>query len=412
MKISLKKILASFLAVTAFMIMLFLTAGANCLPVKAEETASQVTVGSIDYDSLTIKVYKKGNTIVYFSSDSRKTWDEVEGDSNSDGNGAYILMDISWVSSKSDTTIYFKGNKETTALEVEFPKTETGFKVTFDKINIDFQFENYGDANGFLWRKSTDYNWVSVPFDQSSEAYKSFLSQINDLRFKGCKIVFVCDQVLGTDAEHPGQRPSKEVKISIPKMANAPSIKINIKKMTLGTKENMEYFDVSKNAWVSCEKNMAIEDIAPLAMYSGSKEGSTVQIKIRNAASEKKAFSKTCIVTIPGQTKAPEFGSNGSVKTEYSEGKLLLTFEKASTTSPIEYCVVKNGDTFDVSKAKWKTVKSAKEVKVEKKKYPDGSKVYIRYAGVKENASKNISLKLPSYYASYTITWPAETAKT
>ena len=414
MKKMIGKFLISFLPASTLLVavLIFVLNGIGFKPVKADSDATAVTVGTVDYDNLTIKVYKNGNSILYFSSDGRKTWNEVEGDSDSDGNGAYILMDISWVSSKADTTVYFKGNKVTTALDMEFPKMNSSFKVTFDKVNIDFEFSGYEEATSFMWRKSTDYNWMTVPFDKSSQEYKNFLKKINDLRFKGCKVVFLCNQVPGTDAEHPGQRPSKEVTVSIPKMANAPSIKVNVKKMTLNTKVSMEYYDTAGNKWVSCSKNMTIADIAPKALYSASKEGTSVNIKIRTAATEKKPYSKTAIVTIPGQTMAPEFGAAGHVKTEFSDGVLLLTFTKASSTAPIDYCIVKNGETFDVTKAKWKTIKSAKQIKVKKKSVPDGSTIYIRFSGINKNDSKNISLKLPSYYASYSITWPAETTTT
>ena len=393
----------------AFMLMALVYIGilaAGYTGTEADESARAVSVGDIDYDKLTVKVFKNGNSIVYFSSDSRKTWMEVEGDSGTDQESAYIVMDISWVNSKTDTTVYFKGDKEATALEVTFPKMNSAFKVKFDKAAIDFEFEGYEDATTFIWRKESDYNWQTVPFDKENAAYKAFLSEINALRFKGAKIIFRCDQVIGTGAENVGQRMSKEVKISIPKMANAPSVKVNVKKMILNTKTTMEYFDAEKNTWVACEKNMKVSDIAAKAMYSGGSEGQDVVLKIRTAASEKKAYSKTLTLTIPAQGFAPSFGDTADVKYSYDNGKLFLTFTKASAQAPIDYCVVKEGADFDPSTAKWKTVKANKQVKLAEKSVPDGSKIYIRYTGVAANANKNIELKLPSYYAEYTVAWP------
>lgn len=378
------------------------------------DSASEVTVGDVDYDQLTMKVYKNGNTIVYFSADSRKTWNEVEGESGTDTvAGDYVIMDISLINPKSDATVYFKGNKAVTAVDVVFPKASSTFKVKLDKATLALEFEGTDSATDFLWRKSTDYNWQKVSLTKSSDSYQSFVKEIENLRFKGCKLVFVCDQIIGTDTKNMGHRMSNESTVSIPKMANAPSVKVNVKKMNLNTKTTMEYFDNSKKLWVPCGKNMTITEIAPAALYS-TKEGEKVTIKIRNAATDKKGYSKTAIVSIPGQTKAPEFGDGGHVKTAFADGKLLLTFLKASKNDPIDYCIIAAGTTFDESNAKWKTIKNPnKIVKLNEKSAPEGSKIYIRFSGVAENANKNIALKLPSYYDFYTVpAWPKTETKT
>ena len=379
-------------------------------PVSAADPSS-VTIGDIDYDNLTMKVYKNGNSIVYFSSDQRKNWNEVEGETeNDDVKGAYIIMDISWINSNSEVTVFFKGDKETTALEVKFSKVQSTFKVKFDKAAIDFEFEGSGDATSFMWRKSSDYNWTTVPFDKKSAGYKDFLTTVNSLRFKGCKLVFICGQVVGTDSAHMGQRPSKEVTVSIPKIANAPSVTVNVKKMILNTKTTQEYYDEAKKKWVPCTKNMTIAELAPASLYASSKEGTATTVKIRIAATDKKSYSKTTVIVIPGQTKAPDISSGGHMSAEFVDGKLNLSFLKASNAEPLEYCIVKNGDKFDPSTAKWKTVKKAKVQKINKNACPDGSTIYLRFAGVSANASKNISLKLASYYSSYAVKWPAETS--
>lgn len=405
MRDRMKKIIKILMFALATVVIFGVVSFTGYSPAEAAESA--VTIGDIDYDELTMKVYKNDNTIVYFSNDGRKTWNEVEGESSSDENGSYIIMDISWVSPGSDVKVYFKGNKVATAIEVVFPKVNSGFKVTFDKVNIDFTFEGYDGRTSFMWRKESDYNWMTVPFDKETQAYKDFLKTIENLRYKGCKIVFVCDQVIGTGIDQMGQRPTKEIKVAIPKIANAPSLKVNVKNLTINTKTTMEYYDESSKKWVACTKNMSVATLAPAAMYSSSKEGETVKLKFRVAATEKKSYSKTAVVTIPGQGKAPDFGSAGHVKVDFSDGKLVLTFLKASSTSQMEYCVVKSGETFDPQKVKWNRVKKAnKQVKLTSKKAPEGSTVYIRFAGVTENTAKSIALKLPSYYSQYVINWP------
>lgn len=410
MRERMKQFLKVFITVLAAAFIWQIVLDTGYFPAEASESA--VTVGDIDYDELTMKVYKNGNTIVYFSSDGRKTWTEVEGETISGTGDGYIIMDISWVNATSDVTVYFKGNKVATALEVVFPKANSAFKVTFDKVNVDFDFDGNDDYTHFMWRKEADYNWTTVPFDKDSAGYKNFLKKINDLRYKGCKIVFICDQVIGTDAEHMGHRATKEVKISIPKMANAPTLKVNVKNLTVNTKATMEYYNESTKKWVACTKNMKVSELAPAVMYASSKVGDTVKLKFRVAATEKKPYSKTAVLTIPGQGKAPDFGDAGHVKVSLVKENIVLTFTKASSSTPIEYCIVKSGETFDPSTVKWSRVKKAnKQVKLTKKSAPEGSTVYIRFAGISANAAKNIELTLPSTYAPYVINWP-KTAET
>ena len=408
MRERMKQFLKVFITVLAAAFIWQIVLDTGCCPAEASESA--VTVGDIDYDELTMKVYKNGNTIVYFSSDGRKTWTEVEGETIGDTNGGYIIMDISWVSPASDVTVYFKGNKVATALEVVFPKANSAFKVTFDKVNIDFEFDGNDDYTSFMWRKEADYKWTTVPFDKASEGYKKFLKTINNLRYKGCKIVFVCDQTIGTDADNMGHRATKEVKVSIPKIANAPTVKVNIKNLTVNTKANMEYYNESTGKWVACTKNMTVAELAPAAMYASSKVGDIVKLKIRVAATEKKACSKTAVLTIPGQGKAPDFGDAGHVKVSLVKENIVLTFTKASSSTPIEYCVVKSGVTFDPTTVKWTRVKKANyQVKLTSKSAPDKSTVYIRFGGVSANSAKNVELVLPSSYAPYIINWPKTT---
>ncbi len=380
--------------------------------IKAADPAAQrVSIGDVDYDGLTLKLYKNGNKILYFSADEKKTWTEVEGESGKDDkNRDYIEMDFSWVNSKKDITVSFKGDVETTELDVTFPKMNTTFKPVLNKGTIDIEFSGVDSATAFMWRKASDYNWTTVTLNKSDAAYAAFLKKLNEFRFKGCKIVLRTAQVVGTDADNMGQRMSKEVTVSIPKMANAPTIKVNVKKLTLNTKESQEYYDEAKGEWVQCRKNMLVSDIAPKTMYAGSTEGKSVSIKIRTAATEKKGYSKTFILMIPGQTKAPDFTDGGHVKAAFDNTDLLITFMKASATAPIEYCIVKEGETFDQATAKWKTVKKAgKVVKLKEKTAPAGSKIYIRFAGTTANEKKNIALALPSYYSEYTVgTYPVK----
>ncbi len=374
---------------------------------RAEETANKITVGDIDYERLTMKIYKNGNTNVYFSTtlaSDLSGWDEVSGVASDDGNGTYLLVDISWASSAADVKFYLRGDKNTNATEVVLPKASTAFKVTFDKVNGDFTFAGQDDAKYFYYRKNTDYNWVKVYFEgmgtpngDKEMSYADFLSNVEMLRFKGSKLVFKLGQQPGTSETETGARPSKEVTVSITKYASAPSVKLNITKLTFNTKSTMEWSD-DMSHWHECEKNMSLEDLAPKAIGAGATD---VVLFFRVAATEKKPCSQIAVVVIPAQTSAPAVGKDAEVSYSYDNNKLLLNFSKASATNMYEYCVVTADKEFSLSTAKWKTVKAAKTVSLTKKS-AEGAKVYVRYKGTLENVKKGIEFKLPSAYSSFT----------
>ena len=403
-----KKILSCFTAVFA-VALTFITA-ASFRPVQAAGTPEPVKIGKIDYDDLTLQVYKKDNAIVYFSTNGRKNWLEADGEIKTDKDGEYIEMDISWVDPKSDVKLYFKGNKDETATDVTIPKMINDFKVKFDKVAIDFEFDGYGSCEKFMWRKFSDYNWTEVPFDKSSAGYKAFLKSIDNLRFKGCKLIFCCIQKTGTDEKNPGERLSNEVKVTIPKQAEAPLIQFDLKKRAINTKDSWEYYDSKQKKWISCSKNMDLDTLTPEVFSTGGKKGEDVKIKFRFYATDKKAASKSTVLFVPGQNTAPVIGESGDVTFVTDKKKLKITFPGASSALPIEYCIIKKGYAFDEKKAVWKTVKSPnKALSFSASGAPAGSKIYVRFAGENMSKVKGTDIRLASACTYYEVNWPDKT---
>lgn len=389
--------------VCVFALALMTVARIPSMKVKAEETTSKtaVSIGTIDYDAFTMQVSFNGNGIIYYSTD-KVTWFEVEGNKSADNKS--ILMDISWVSSTEDKTLYFKGDKVVTVILVTLPAKDTSFKVTYSKAEGDFTFDNYDEATSFEWKKANDYNWKLVTLDESSTSYKKFLSDIEGLLIKGGKINLRIPQVLGKSETAPGARPSKEITITLAKRANAPSVKVDAKKMSINTSASMEYYNESSKRWIDCDKNMLVEDIAPSVLLTNGAK--TVTIMIRIAATEKTSYSKTAYLTIPGQTSAPSIGGSASdLSYWYQNGKLVLAFNKASSTSAYGYAIVKPGQDFDVNTTKFVSVSSAKGRTIALSAAPEGSVVYIRKLGNNENVNKNIKLELASEYTSFKVTY-------
>ena len=110
------------------------------------------------------------------------------------------------------------------------------------------------------------------------------------------------------------------------------------------------------------------------------------------------------------QRTGPSIGSSGdvTVKKETVKDKkgnektnTTVTFVNASKEVPFEYKIVKLGESIDISKG-WKSSTKAGTV-VSQKNLPKGTKILVRYKGIKANANKGIEAELPSAYATYTV---------
>ncbi|MGB4660285.1 MAG: hypothetical protein WBI07_13995 [Mobilitalea sp.] len=253
-----------------------------------------------------------------------------------------------------------------------------------------------------MWRKSTDYNWTTVKFDESTNSYTTFLNAMENLRVKGAKIIFRTPQEIGTSNTSVGYRSSKEVTISVTALAVAPTVKVNSLKLNLSTTTAMEYYDSSTSLWIECDKTMLLEDIAPGVLYeNGAKK---VTLLIRKTATSSTPNSKTQALTIPAQTAAPTIGDNSSEVTHYYlNSKLVLYFNQASSSKIYQYTIVKSGDDLNVSTAAWSSVTSAKLITMTTSKAPDGCTIYVRRKGTDANTTKSIDLVLSSALASFSV---------
>lgn len=361
--------------------------------VKAETTSS-ISFGSIDYDALTLQVYNNNNSIVYYSTD-KTNWYELE--SAYDNTTSSYSMDISWVSDASEVTLYFKGNTVVTIKSISLPMKNSLFNVTYDKAEGEFSFDDTEESDYFEWRKSTDYNWTKVNFDETTTSYTEFITTMNTFRTMGAKIIIRIPQTVGTGNSSVGVRQSREVTVNITKRANAPTITVNLTKLTLNTTEAMEYYDSSQKIWVDCDKSMLLEDIAPTVLYVNG--GKTVTFMIRTTETSSTPYSKTASVTIAGQTAAPVIGDDSAdITYYYVNSKLTLQFHKATTSVPYEYTVVGSDDTFDGATATWKTVSNSKLMTISSTSAPDNCKIYVRKKGLKQ--------VLPSATVNFTVIYP------
>ncbi len=382
----------------AFILILVSVSLLSVNQVKAE-AAMAVSIGTIDYDRLTMQVFCNNNTIVYYSIDNNN-WSEVEGAYNNAAK-AYI-MDISWVSNTSDVTLYFKGDIVKTVKSITLPKQNTVINVKYDKFEEEILFEDAEEANSFEWRKSTDYNWTTVSMDETSSSFEKFMKKISLLQTTGAKIIIRIPQAMGTGLNDVGVRPSKEVTLTLAARAAAPSIKVNSSRLTLNTSAAMEYYDPYSDLWIECSTQMSLEEIAPRVLYENG--GVTTTLRIRKAATSAAIYSKTATITIPGQAAPPRIGDSSAEVTYYfMNSKLMLQFNRASEAELYEYVIVRPGAEFNIATASWKTVKSSALMTISGTSAPEGSMVYVRRKGKDADTTKGTGLVLPSAINSFSV---------
>lgn len=364
--------------------------------VKAE-VASTVTIGAINYDDLTMQIYNNENAAVYYSTDQEE-WTEVEGAYNS--STKCYTWDISWVSATGDVTLYLKGDTETTITSVTLPKQVT-FGATYNKADGSFTFTGADESDFFEWRKASDYNWNKVSLEETSANYKAFINNMELLRLKGAKVILRIPQEIGT-AGSVGSRPSKEVTITIYARTEAPNIIVNSAKLTLNTTVAMEYYNSTTGIWYECSKTMSLAEIAPRLLFENGAKDTTLMI--RTAATTRTTYSKAAYIKIKGQRSAPEIGDNSKdVSYYFSNSKLVMIFNKATTTNIYEYSIVKAGNTLDITTARWTSVNNAKLITLSNKIAPEGCAVYVRRKGNDANTSKNIELVLSSARSNFSV---------
>ncbi len=423
-----------FLAAFLAMILLLGTAGVlQFVNAAGADTVSPVELDRIDYSKMELSVKTNGNVIVYYSTNKTK-WYEAEPVPSTNANGDSVLLyDISWISASTETTLYFRGNSNTTTLAVKIPGYNKSFKVKFDKAAGTFDFLNTEDAEVIRWRKQTDDNWnyvwvnsekttLEIPeeTDKNYETYgvtgkiqsiSDFEKEIAKLRVKGAKLIFQIAPKPWSSTDSQGSRPSKDVKVSVTAKKTAPSMKVNIKKLTVNTRTKYEWtvkdpFTATKEDWKNCSKsNMALSDLAPAAV-NGTGD---VTLYFRSEATSSSCESKVTALTIPAreaQPTSPVVIAQTPGDKE-GKGKATLTFSNVPTQG-YEYTIVKSG-TLDETKASWKKITKAKTVKFTEKGLPAGAKVYVRNAGVALNVRKGIDLKLPSKCLEQVV--PAYTVK-
>lgn len=272
------------------------------------------------------------------------------------------------------------------------------------------------------WRRGTETSWKNV-----SGGVGSLKEMMPAFMAKGVTLYFRTKAVDAKDVEYDYSKlkwPSKAVKYSFKKQANAPAVSVNVSKHTIALKKGQEYriftsaaigygdwvnvlnfhpkegaptkvdtiqledliFDVSGS---SIEQKVAEEDL-----YTGD-----MKVQVRTAATNKATSSKTANISVIPATTQPAILVNADEKNE-ATSKAAVTMrytipydEKSGITITnsgdvvYEFAFVATGSSVDAA-TKWTKLKANKAAKIAKIKegaakpsYALDGSIYIRMAG-------------------------------
>lgn len=357
---------------------------------KPAEASASITVKEINYDNSTITLQLgTEDTRVYLSDSSKKKWDEIPGTITADRT---ITTDISWISATRNYVMNFKSNSSANIVSVTLPKQTTNFKVNFNKVKGTIAFGNVGNRT-IQWRKKGSTTWNTV--DTATIA-----SELNYLSTNGAIVYFRLASVNGS-ASGIGFRPSKEVAITIPKKASAPSVTIDGSAFSIAVKKGMAYRTVNKDGttsdWVAISANssLLLKNIAANALYTDTASSqSEVELQFRTNATNAGQVSKISTVTVPVQEGPPNTETYGISLSYTSSTTLSLQVKAANATVPFEYIVIDADKELNYQTAKWSAITSSTAVTMDKTTAKTGAHIYVRKKSIV--ATDDVKFKLAS----------------
>lgn len=362
--------------------------GAFFRPNLAKADEDKISVKEINYQksTITLKV-NDGDTEIYFSDSQKKTWDVIEGNINNNT----ITMDISWISVTSNYTINFKGNHSTGITTVVIPKQATSFTATYKKDKGTVAFKNVG-IRSIQWKKKNCSTWSTVSEDTISR-------ELSYLNANGASVIFRLAPINGTSNSDVGCRASKEIILTIPKKASAPSIVINGSRFSIAVKKGMAYrtkeSDGTTSEWttVSTSTNLLLQNIATKAMYtSSSTSQSKVTLQFRTNASSSSQISNITTIVVPIQEGPPDEDKYGISLNYTSASTCKIKVKAASTTTPFEYTIVKEDDELNYMTASWTAITSSTAITLTSTTAPAGCHIYLRKKSVEATDDVDFSL--------------------
>lgn len=235
-----------------------------------------------------------------------------------------------------------------------------------------------------------------------------------------------------------GRRFSNEVKVKIAKKSSPMVYGIDGEEFTAEIKYGKEYrltVGSATSGWVQVT-DRAVKSIPLATIYkntinpAATINGTTIpfpsmKIEIRDYSTDKAASSKITEISLNAQRtlssglvtmgKAPvdavTTGDN-KIYISYNGNKnMVIEIPTATPDLPYEYCVVKKGDTFDITRVVWTSITKGTEVKILASKAVEGGTLYIRKKEIQSQEasaySPAVDYALASTYVFHVINYPS-----
>lgn len=360
---SLNKIRIKLIFFAAVMLSLFLLSTSRASASSAGQSMVNVTINYIE-EVAVVTAGSGGSIKFYMSTDKQKSWDLLEPT----GNGTSIV-DISTILQSKETTIYFKGNRDTLAKEVKLQGLDGSLKVTYTREGGEGKLVAQ-TSFPVEYRKGTNGTWRTATFPMSTTIYE----------VKGASLQF---RTIAT----ADRRAGKVITVKVPKKSSAPSVSVDGSKLEIKGLKNGEtqYRLGDSNVWqpfITADgkaKTMDLRSLIAPTTTANTPLPAAV-IEFRNVNDAKKTVSAVKIIELEAQPVFPE--------TAILTGTTLKITD-SDTKRAYEYARAERNTTFDPKKAKWTTVTSLKPVIIPKAAV--GDKIYVRVKTTTNKDTKKIT---------------------
>ena len=439
-----------------FMGLLFLLVGFSLFPDKTVFAATAVTVAKVDYEEANVEINNNGNTKIYFATENdaaRGNWEVLDVDT-----GTFTTIDFSWLSATTDNILIFKGDLDQTQTRVVIQEQtrKLDISIAFSNLEAMDKTDTIGPLLNIMtsagtaeepilfsdlqWKKGEDGNW--------KDSVELTAGLLEKYQIKGAYLYFRikadnddASDVSADTVNHPypdgtkGRRASVAFKLKIAKKASPMVVGIDGEKFTAEIKYGKEYrvttYDASGNATTSDWTKVfdrAVKNLPLATIVNNVANGTTTQfpqmlLEIRDYATAKTAPSKITEISlnkqrsIPGtliKGKAPlnAPSTDNNIYVSYNgTNNMIITIPAASMDNPYEYCVVKPGDTLDLTRVLWTTVTKGTDNKVLSSKAIEGGTLYIRQREIKSKEATRttpaVAYALASTCTSMNIDYPS-----
>jgi hypothetical protein len=365
------------ISVIVLLFVILLSQGSSVAKASTVNTGGQVRV-TLDYleEIAEVSAATGGSIRFYISTDKMKTWEIIER------TGDKFLVDLSTLLTTKENIIYFKGDKETTPVEVKLQGEDKSLTVSYVVENGVGKIV-YSNASLVEYRKGLNGAWKIASNNMPTAIYE----------LKGASIYF------RTPATKD-KRVGKIVTVKISKRPSAPSVKLDGSKLLIsGLKPEVTQYRVgSSTTWQTAlkdQKTLLLHNLLEGKAYSNTPIPSGV-VEFRTAGTGKILNSNVKVIEIPLQAIVPEY--------------INLTGSSLTITDPnkkryYEYTKVERGSALNILTAKWTSVTSTKSVIIPKVAVGDiilvrlksttdpTTKQIIPASTYKENEVKSITMK-------------------